>query len=526
MVEPTLVQTSPGQWPCYPELVYYKNISRDARKRGPIRAIFCLIIALTVYADTYYCSIVNSVLFLPQHVSYLKYAICGLMLVLCLGHFASFTYVHIVPECEIEYSRAKLLNISEDDKGFKLKPDTQTVTPSLAPCTDVDKFTADMFRLPSDCQPPDTVGNDTSIDDPWQFRQYQPGNRISRLTDPAYDTIMQRTIEPNSRATDWHLEDERSADAFVRERSHEIDPLIGYTSETSYYDFSILGRRMPISLADAGVEAVHRLYQFQPYKRATEILDNIGQVCPASVQCSLFVLDPFQLFVLNRNLRFWFHIRVFSPLVEEITKVNTNMLNCGLGTPNLIGVASEDQLKYLYQTRPDLVPGLDKIIPFLQFTTNQEYLVNRYRDFCIGGALSKVNWSRGSGAWNENLPTDAELLMLAFCTYMDVRVPIDADYLEGRRFTQQHVYDATKEAETRRTGDDEVRMHKLSKRPPHYSLQIKHEMVDVGPGSANVFKVIFTFLFYQYHFNNGRICNMPMDASGFDVAQIIRMRNV
>ena len=56
-------------------------------------------------------------------------------------------------------------------------------------------------------------------------------------------------------------------------------------------------------------------------------------------------------------------------------------------------------------------------------------------DSCMGA----YHWKSGSDyrgrSWDQDLPTDAQIVMHVFCTYMDSRLPTDARFQDGRTFT-------------------------------------------------------------------------------------------
>ena len=57
------------------------------------------------------------------------------------------------------------------------------------------------------------------------------------------------------------------------------------------------------------------------------------------------------------------------------------------------------------------------------------------QDSCMGA----YRWKSGSDyrgrRWDQDLPTDAQIVMHVFCTYMDSRLPTDARFQDGRTFT-------------------------------------------------------------------------------------------
>lgn len=53
--------------------------------------------------------------------------------------------------------------------------------------------------------------------------------------------------------------------------------------------------------------------------------------------------------------------------------------------------------------------------------------------------MGVYRWKFGSDyrgrRWDQDLPTDAQIVMHMFCTYMDFRLPTDARFPDGRTFT-------------------------------------------------------------------------------------------
>lgn len=506
-------QASPSHSP-YRDLVHLKHVNQEARQQSPRRACVCLAIALFLYADIYHLSILNRLLYLPEFVDYVKGATLGGSLLLCVGHIASFAYAHLMPDREIEDSCAKLLNISKDDLGFKVNPDPQLQTPASSP--NVERLPAGSFCLPSAQNSFSESFNNSVSSTSWQF---QPSGRPYRLSDPTYEKLLNQTRYPNSRALDWHIEDEESAEAYLLERSREQPSFVGGLSD----EFDFQPSRSRTSLIDAGVEAIHRLFQAQPYKAASpsQVEKEKSTESGSALICRKWNIDEKQLFKWNRNLRFWFHKEVFCPLVEQINEINKNISKFGYGRESLIGVASPSQLRLLAANRGSQLLGLENVVPFLEITTNQQYLVERFKEFAIGGALSKMNWNHGGPTWNDHLPPDAEILMFSFCTYIDTRLMPDPEFPDGRQFTTLHTKDSLHEKSIDTTGRPQVLIHHRTKNPPHYLLQMGDEIFDVGLGSANALHTIISFLYHQSTRNDGRICRMSMGPTGIDVLTII-----
>lgn len=59
------------------------------------------------------------------------------------------------------------------------------------------------------------------------------------------------------------------------------------------------------------------------------------------------------------------------------------------------------------------MPSLATLIPFLEVTTNQEYLEKRIRELARAGCMSEFKWNGGSSykgkEWDDSLPTDCSV---------------------------------------------------------------------------------------------------------------------
>lgn len=59
------------------------------------------------------------------------------------------------------------------------------------------------------------------------------------------------------------------------------------------------------------------------------------------------------------------------------------------------------------------IPTLSALIPFLELTPNQEYLVKRIKELSKGGCMSEFKWNGGGSFngkdWDHNLPTDSSV---------------------------------------------------------------------------------------------------------------------
>lgn len=113
------------------------------------------------------------------------------------------------------------------------------------------------------------------------------------------------------------------------------------------------------------------------------------------------------------NIRSWIACTVLHRLETEITKTNHAFEVRGLSDIK-IGSVGLDRLKKTADNQQMIAmyaPMLPMLVPFLDMSTNQEYLVQRIRDLAKGSVLAEYRWNSGGSynglKWDEHLPTDS-----------------------------------------------------------------------------------------------------------------------
>lgn len=120
------------------------------------------------------------------------------------------------------------------------------------------------------------------------------------------------------------------------------------------------------------------------------------------------------------NLRMWVACTILRRLDDEIVKTNlaftqsSHNAECRGFSDIQIGKVGLDRLKKTAEIQTLVsyyVPMLPMIIPFLDISSNQEYLVQRMRDLAKGCVLAEYRWNAGGSYnginWDEHLPVDS-----------------------------------------------------------------------------------------------------------------------
>ena len=104
-------------------------------------------------------------------------------------------------------------------------------------------------------------------------------------------------------------------------------------------------------------------------------------------------------------------------VASEIDNICAALARQGLSDsqPGHVGL---ERLRKLAQS-PFLVSGvptLPTLVPFLEISNNQEYLVKRIKVLANGGSMSEFKWNGGGShngkPWDNSLPTDTAVKYL------------------------------------------------------------------------------------------------------------------
>ena len=159
--------------------------------------------------------------------------------------------------------------------------------------------------------------------------------------------------------------------------------------------------------------------------------------------CRSLGIDSIQLVSWMENLRMWISQTILERIVKEIKETNELLIQHGMAEEQ-IGKISIDKLRKVASLPHILerVPSLDALLPFLEITNQQEYLVKRLKELSEGGAMSDYKWNGGGRykgvVWSDKLPTDAEIVMNCVAAYLDGRMPKHYHYtsnVDGKPFS-------------------------------------------------------------------------------------------
>ncbi|XP_035171670.1 transmembrane protein 209 [Oxyura jamaicensis] len=221
------------------------------------------------------------------------------------------------------------------------------------------------------------------------------------------------------------------------------------------------------------------------------------------------------------KFRNWINETILVRLVNEIESVNTQLRR--MGCPELqIGAASISSLKHAALVKAPLVPTLNTLVQYLDLTPIQEYLVERIKELSQGGCMSSFRWNGGGDfkgrKWDTDLPTDSAIIMHAFCTYLDSRLPPHPKYPDGRTFTSQHFIQMPDKSDT--SNGNVFCIYQSSINPPHYELIYQRQVYSLPKGRNNMFHTLLMFLYIIKTKESGMLGRVNLGLSGVNVLWI------
>ncbi|KAI9591508.1 cytochrome B561, N terminal-domain-containing protein [Syncephalis fuscata] len=131
--------------------------------------------------------------------------------------------------------------------------------------------------------------------------------------------------------------------------------------------------------------------------------------------------------------------------------------------------------------------------------TCRDYIIARIKDLAVGGVLAAYRWDSGAIIWNDDkkwtpeMPSDAQLILHLFCTFLDMVTPDnDVTFPMNVPFSSLHYL-----AEgTKPDPNVAIQLKQVKKHPPHYCLVVDNKYWDVYPKRSNLFHTLVLFTFY------------------------------
>ncbi|CAK1584148.1 unnamed protein product [Parnassius mnemosyne] len=194
-------------------------------------------------------------------------------------------------------------------------------------------------------------------------------------------------------------------------------------------------------------------------------------------------IDPQKLTQWNFNLRLWIHITILERLVRALDEVDAELVRLGLGEARP-GLASVERLRQMAAALP--LGSLAALLPYLEPFPDQRYVVRRIRELARAPCLSNYRWDAGGSDWDHTQPTDADIILHLFATYLDGQMVQSGN---PRPFSSQYL-----SAGGAGGAVGALALHRVSSRPPQFALALGGELVGVPRGRANLLHALLLLL--------------------------------
>jgi len=223
----------------------------------------------------------------------------------------------------------------------------------------------------------------------------------------------------------------------------------------------------------------------------------------------------------------WISKTILEPLVTAIDDTDKAFQLRGF-TDMKIGNVGLERLKKMASTRHLIqnIPMLPKLIPFLELTTNQEYMVQRIRELAKGSCMknykfNSVSFSQPDQA--DHIPSDAGIIFHLFCTYLDSQLHPSPDI--PRAFYSRYVVlgdvkKTSSENIVKEVSKNKAKCGILFSNPitPKFNF-ISEKIHNASYDRNNIFYVIIQFLIHLK--SDGMLESVNLGKSGINILTII-----
>ncbi|RZB39699.1 transmembrane protein 209 [Asbolus verrucosus] len=255
-----------------------------------------------------------------------------------------------------------------------------------------------------------------------------------------------------------------------------------------------------------------------------------NKASPTTAQTSALVpwakinVDIVALTQWNENLRKWISQTILERLVKEFDRVNESFEKQGLSDIK-IGQVGLDRLRKTAQIAhvTHFIPSLPTLIPFLEITSNQEYLEKRIKELTRGGCMSEFKWNGGSSyngkEWDESLPTDSAIIMHLLASYLDTQLMPLPSMPDTKPFSGLYYIKSKDKMPT--LTPSSLFIQQVSEKPPHYRVIVGETNYEMVKGYSNLFHSILFFLYHVNKQEHGMLGRVNLGRAGVNMLWII-----
>lgn len=234
-----------------------------------------------------------------------------------------------------------------------------------------------------------------------------------------------------------------------------------------------------------------------------------------------FGVNPLNLVKWTSNLRKWISTTILNRIVEEMNRIDDDLIAQGLTLVSIgnVGYETIKATAFSELIRKN-VPSLLLLLPYLEITSNQQYIMQRIRELAEGSTMRDFDGQSGGKfndiPWDAHLPSDAELIMHLMVTYFDAKLPPLISEPLKRPFSTQYFVESPK-----KPTQTELAIYQQGSRPPYYQLIVNGEIHQLPLGSNNVLYALLLFIHCIKTKHDGMLGRINLGPAGLNMLWIV-----
>ncbi|KAJ3665391.1 hypothetical protein Zmor_000888 [Zophobas morio] len=521
-----------------------KSLSLNKTRRVIRRSVIWgsvnfLILGVLLYDIAYSCPLYY------DFYDYIKYAFVAFTTVNIFYYAAKIITSNLICQQKIFITseQKKLLGIKDTDPNFKVVdqlntsaiqtpthsfPNTPNSSPNLPSSSTPMNTTAHSWR--TSLSPNESLNYSLSSPS-WTYHKITSDQNLSPFSSGSSINDLQYRDTSGIE----FISDEKDLDTYLKEfeANSNIKNLNNQTQQTSNLLSSFWSH--PVTKTAKDMSSFLRRCTYQLSTQSPTNLNSSSpknktesKTSPTTAQTSTpwtrINVDIVALTQWNENLRKWFSQTILERLVREFDKINESFERHGLADMKIGGVGLDRLRKTAQITHvTHFIPSLPTLIPFLEITSNQEYLEKRIRELAKGGCMSEFKWNGGSSyngkEWEESLPTDSAIIMHLLACYLDTQLMPLPSMPDTKPFSGLY-YLKSKDKIPPLTPNS-LFIQQVSEKPPHYRVVVGETVYEMVKGYSNLFHSILFFLYHVNKEEHGMLGRVNLGRAGVNMLWII-----
>eukprot|EP00118_Oscarella_pearsei_P021452 m.240712 g.240712 ORF g.240712 m.240712 type:complete len:134 (+) comp40196_c1_seq30:1257-1658(+) len=122
--------------------------------------------------------------------------------------------------------------------------------------------------------------------------------------------------------------------------------------------------------------------------------------------------------------------------------------------------------------------------------------------------------------WNQELPSDTQVLLHLICSYMDAQLPPNPQNPGRHPFSSRYVLKASETPDSKGKSTD-ISLCQTKTHPPHFKIIKKNEIINIPKGRNNFFSALILFLHHIKTVENGMLGSVNLALISLNILSIL-----